>query len=134
MRLEVTRRADLAVRALVALEGAATRVKAPVLAETLGTTPGFVAQVMAPLVHAGWVASDPGPTGGYSLRVALGGVSVLAVIEAVDGATDQGRCVVEDRACDGSHPCALHAAWASARADLTGRLAATPVASLVAGR
>ena len=108
MRLEITRRAELAVRAMVTLGDATGRLKAPALADALGTTSGFVPQVVGPLVKAGWVRSDPGPTGGYRSCVDLGQVSVLEVIEAVDGATDGGRCVVAARACDGLAPCSLH--------------------------
>src|SRR4051812_6522876 len=94
------------------------RVKASVLAEALGTTVSFVPQVLAPLVRAGWVRSDPGPTGGYRCQAPLAEVSVLQVIEAVDGATDIGRCVAADRPCDGADPCLLHDAWAQARTEL----------------
>ena len=44
MRLEITRRAELAVRAMVALGASEGRLKAPDLAEALGTTSGFVPQ------------------------------------------------------------------------------------------
>ena len=94
VRLEITRRAELAIRALALLTGSSERVKASALAESLGTTVKFVPQVLGPLVRAGWVQSDPGPTGGYRSQVDVGDVSVLQVIEAVDGATDVGRCVV----------------------------------------
>ena len=67
------------------------------MAETVGSTSGFVSQVLHPLVRQGWVRSDPGPAGGYSLAVDLTSVSVLAVIEAVEGPTDSGRCVLADR-------------------------------------
>ena len=109
------------------------RVKACDLAERLETTAGFVPQVMGPLVRVGWVRSDPGPTGGYRSTVPLASLSVLDVIEAVDGPTDAGRCVVADRPCDGGHPCALHVAWARARAELVASLGATTVAELTAG-
>lgn len=130
MRLEITRRADLAVRALALLSGEAVRLKAPTLAERLGTTTGFATQAVGPLVKAGWVRSVPGPTGGYVAAPGAADVSVLAVIEAVDGATDHGRCVVADRPCDGAGPCSLHHAWAAARTELTRSLRATPIASL----
>jgi Rrf2 family protein len=132
VRLEVTRRADLAVRAMIVLGHARAddRVKGPALAAALGTTPSFVAQVMGPLVKAGWVRSDPGPLGGYAPRVGLDEVSVLDVIEAVDGATDAGRCVVENRACDPATPCVLHDAWGRARDELTRTLDATPLSAL----
>lgn len=132
MRLEVTRRADLAVRAMRVLGTTAERMKAPALADALATTPGFIAQVMNPLVKAGWVRSDPGPTGGYVLATDLRTVSVLAVIEAVDGATDHGQCVVEDRACNAERPCVLHEAWSSARGELVRVLDAMTLDSLAA--
>ena len=66
MRLEISRRADLAVRALLLLADADGRCKAGELARRLETTVGFVPQVVAPLVQRGWVRSDPGPRGGYS--------------------------------------------------------------------
>jgi Rrf2 family protein len=131
VRLEITRRADLAVRAMGVLGATPDRLKAPALAEALGTTVGFVSQVMAPLVKAGWVRSDPGPTGGYALRAPLAGVSVLDVIEATDGPTDTGRCVVADRPCNAVEPCALHEGWTLARAELLATLATTPLTPLV---
>jgi Rrf2 family protein len=133
MRLEITRRAELAVRAMVALGGDAGRMKAPALADALGTTCGFVPQVIGPLVKAGWVRSDPGPTGGYAGCVDLGEISVLEVIEAVDGATDAGRCVVADRACDTAAPCSLHVAWVRARSELVEVLGGTSLADVAAG-
>ena len=126
MRLEITRRADLAVRLMGALQPTGTRRKASELAEDLGTTSGFLAQVVTPLVRAGWVASVPGPTGGYLATTA--DLSALDVIEAVDGPTEDGRCVVAGYACDPDHPCTLHSAWQAARAHLLTTLAATPVA------
>lgn len=130
MRLEITRRADLAIRAFALLGRSTERVKATSLAETLGTTAAFVPQVIGPLVRSGWVRSDPGPTGGYRCQVPLDEVSVLQVIEAVDGAVDVGRCVVADRPCRSGNPCALHLAWTSARAELLGVLRSTAMSKV----
>ncbi len=130
MRLEVTRRADLATRALVALAASAHRMKAAELAERLDASPGFLSQALTPLVARGWVRSEPGPTGGYTARITLDALSVLDVIEAVEGPTDVTHCVLEDRVCAGGGPCALHDAWARARAQLLRELADTPMRSL----
>jgi len=108
-------------------------MKGPALAEALGSTPGFVAQVVTPLVRQGWVRSDPGPSGGYSLAVALDAVSVLAVIEAIEGPSATGRCVLADRPCNEIGTCALHVPWLSAWSQLLGELAATPVAGVSPG-
>lgn len=115
---------------MAVLSRADERLKAPELAAQLGTTPGFVLQVVGPLVKAGWVRSDPGPTGGYLSCVEPGAVSVLEVIEAVDGVTDAGRCVVANRPCDAVAPCTLHVAWGLARAELVRALGATPVSTV----
>jgi Rrf2 family transcriptional regulator, iron-sulfur cluster assembly transcription factor len=133
MRLEITRRSDLATRALLALTTSGERTKASVLADRIGTTSGFLSQVMTPLVARGWVRSEPGPTGGYTARVTAGEVSVLEVIEAIEGATDTGRCVLADRPCSGpgaSGLCALHRPWSAARDHLLDELAATPLTAL----
>jgi Rrf2 family iron-sulfur cluster assembly transcriptional regulator len=133
MRLEVTRKSDLAVRALRVLAESTDRMKGPDLAEAVGSTPGFVAQVLNPLVRQGWVRSDPGPTGGYSLTADLAQISVLAVIEAIEGPTDSGRCVLVDRPCTETGHCALHEPWLRARALLLHELDATPVADASLG-
>lgn len=98
MRLEITRKADLATRALLALAATGERTKAAALAGRVGTTPGFLSQAMTPAVARGWVRSEPGPAGGYTAVVDPSTVSVLDVIEAVEGPTDTERCVLEDRA------------------------------------
>lgn len=116
--------ADMA-RADPAVTEGHRRLKAAELADTLGTTSGFVAQVVAPLVKAGWVRSVPGPTGGYTLAAAAAELSVLDIIEAVDGPTATGDCVVEDRPCRPDDGCPLHEAWSASRAVLLSTLGAT---------
>jgi Rrf2 family protein len=128
MRLEVTRKSDLAVRSLRALADHGGRMKAPELASAVGSTAGFVSQVLNPLVRARWVRSDPGPAGGYSLAVQLSDVSVLKVIETVEGPTDTGRCVLANRPCKETGRCALHVPWQRARAQLLRELETTSVA------
>jgi Rrf2 family iron-sulfur cluster assembly transcriptional regulator len=133
MRLEITRRSDLATRALLELAHEGERTKSAVLAERLETTPGFLSQVMTPLVAKGWVRSDPGPSGGYTLVVDPRRVSVLEIIETMEGPTESGRCVMEDRACAGGGPCALHTPWSAARMRLLKELSRTRLSSLTPG-
>lgn len=132
MRLEITRRADLALRALRHLADTASattpgRVAGPDLASAIGTTRQFLPQVMRPLVAQGWVDSEPGPRGGYRLRVDPSALSVLEVIEAVEGPTDDGMCVLRGGPCTAGETCALHEAWTQGRAALLAALAASPV-------
>ena len=130
MRLEVTRRADLATRAILELLPGGRRLKGAELADRLGASPGFLAQAMTPLVGRGWVRSEPGPTGGYVLSVDPDEITVLEVIEAVEGPTDTTRCVMEGRDCMAGAPGALHDSWSRAREQLLVELAATSFASV----
>jgi Rrf2 family iron-sulfur cluster assembly transcriptional regulator len=124
----------LAVRSLQVLASSPDRLKGSALAALVGSTSGFVSQVLTPLVRAGWVRSEPGPTGGYSLTADLERVTVLAVIESIEGPTDSGRCVLADRPCNEHGPCALHVPWLRARAQLLAELDATSIAEAVTAR
>lgn len=132
MRLEVTRRADLATRAMLELDRADGRLKGAELARRVDASTGFLSQAMTPLVNRSWIRSEPGPTGGYSLAVDLSDVSLLDVIEVIEGPTDTARCVLEDRACAGAAACALHQPWSRARTQLLTDLAGTPLSELTA--
>jgi len=117
VRLELTRKTDLALRAFRVLAAADGLVPGRALAESVGTTVAFLAQVMAPLVRAGLVASKPGPRGGYAPAVDPRTVSVLWVIEAVEGPIPPDKCVLVGGPC-GHPPCSLHEAWLTARSAL----------------
>ncbi|MGF1599115.1 MAG: hypothetical protein ACFCVK_19710 [Acidimicrobiales bacterium] len=57
------------------------------------------------------------------------------MIEAIEGPTVSGRCVLADRPCNEVGTCASHVPWLRARAQLLRELDATSVAdaSLVVG-
>jgi Rrf2 family protein len=125
MRLELTRKTDLAIRALRALAAASGRRPGRALAADVGTTSPFIAQVMGPMVRAGLVTSRPGPSGGYGLAPAAAAASVLDVIEAVEGPINPSRCILAGGPC-GVEPCSVHDAWQGARAALEDSLRRSP--------
>lgn len=130
MRLEITRKTNLAISVVGELSRTEGRVSGKSLASAVGTTTPFLAQVVTPLVRRGWVTSQPGRSGGYELLADPSTLSVLDVIEAVEGPTDTQSCVMRSGACSASDPCATHEAWSRARAALINELAATPVSIL----
>ncbi len=131
MRLEILPRTELTLRLLHALADG-DRWRAADLADEIDSSANYVARLVAPLTHAGWVRSVPGPTGGHELVADLDDISVLDLITAVEGGPDDGRCVMANQPCPAPSPCALHDAWVPARDALTARLAATPLSSLPA--
>ena len=118
MRLELNKRTDLALRAMQELSLQDTRVPGPELAELLDTTRQYLPQIMNPLVKAKWIRSTPGPHGGYQLLVRLEDISVIVLIEAMEGPTDNDTCVLSGDRCPRENLCALHGAWQHARGAL----------------
>lgn len=122
MRLELNKRTDLALRAMQELCMREQRVAGADLADALETTKQYLPQIMNPLVKARWVGSTPGPHGGYQLLKPLEEVSLLELIEAMEGPTDNNTCVLTGEYCPQDQLCALHGAWQHARAALMNEL------------
>ncbi len=127
MKFTIQKKTGLAVDALRALNGVDGLTATAELAATIGTTQPFLPQIMSPLVKAGWVESKRGPSGGYRLVADADAISALDLIEAVEGPTETGRCVLKGGPCGGETHCSLHAPWLAAKTALIDELAATPV-------
>jgi Rrf2 family protein len=115
MRLDLNKRTDLSLRAMQELCVREARVPGPELAEALGTTRQYLPQILNPLVKARWVHSTPGPHGGYELLVTLEEISVLQLVEVMEGPTENNTCVLNGEICPQNERCALHGAWQHAR-------------------
>lgn len=130
MKLQISQRTDLALRALRLLERSGRTMQAPELAEELLSTCHYLPQVLRPLVRARWLIGETGPTGGYRLAAPLGEFSILDVVELIEGPTDNGVCVLRHGPCDGQDECAIHTPWVLARSALLAELARVPVSQL----
>jgi Rrf2 family iron-sulfur cluster assembly transcriptional regulator len=133
MRLQLTKRSDYAIRASIALAGegpGAGFLSAPRIAERMHIPATFIPQVLGDLTRAGIVETATGKRGGYRLSRPARRLPVLEVIEAVEGPSRTGRCVLGDHACDGTRPCALHPTWEAAQAAFIDVLAGTSLADL----
>ena len=131
MRLELTRRGDYAVRAMLALAAspAAQRTAADVARET-GIPPAFVAQVMGDVVRAGLVANRRGRNGGYRLARAAAEINLLQVVEAVEGDGRRKTCVLRGGPCRREAACDVHDAFAAAQEATFSKLAAVSLADV----
>ncbi|HSF86175.1 MAG TPA: Rrf2 family transcriptional regulator [Acidimicrobiia bacterium] len=129
MRLEINRKTHLAVEAIGVLDDLHSRVQGAPLANAIGTSPAFLAQVMAPLVRNGWVDSVTGRAGGYALAVDPESISLLALIEAVEGPTDDG-CALRGGECSSVDSCAIHDAWIRAKDLMVAELSTQPITTV----
>lgn len=103
------------------------------LATHFALPPTYLAKQLALLVRAGVLTGTTGPKGGFRLARPSSEITVLDVVEAVDGGTDpyqcreirqQGRGALEPEQC--REPCILaqtmrtaHEAWRSSLASVT---------------
>ena len=132
MRLELTKRGDNAVRAMLALarEPAGSLLSARRIAEAMDIPVRFLPQVLGDLSRAGLVEAETGRAGGYRLARAAADVSLLDVIEAVEGDSRRRVCVLRGGPCRLNGVCDVHAVFAAAQDDLLARLARATVASV----
>ena len=130
MRLEISKKTDGALRAICSLAEHDGRRNAEGIAADIGSSRQMVPKLMEPLVKAGWVASSPGPTGGYELRANLSEISALKLIEAVEGAVEDQRCGLRGTPCPTIEQCAIHEAWLPARTALLDKLGSTTIADV----
>ena len=132
MRLELTRRADYAVRAMLELARAdAGLVSGPAIAAAASIPRRFVAQVMGDLVGAGLAEARTGRSGGYRLSRPAERISILEVVEAVEGDARRRTCVLRAAPCLRDGACEVHAIFSAAQDALLDRLGAASLASVV---
>jgi len=132
MRLELTKKTDLAFKALTLIaEHRDVRTKGSSLANDLEVSTQYLPHIMAPLTKAGWVTSVSGPRGGYEMATNLSDVSFLDLIQSVEGPIDESRCLHLGPAHDNNGHCALHDPWTRARSALLHELEATPLSGLL---
>lgn len=118
MRLTVSKRTDLAIRAFRYLHEHPGRVPGRQVADAVGTSVPFLSQVLTPLVAGGWIASRTGPSGGYLLAKDAQELTLLEIVQAIEGPLVDGHCVLDQSPCNAAHPCVLHSLWSGARKSL----------------
>lgn len=126
----LTRGADYAARVMIHLASlpAGARVQLTKLAEATDVPQSFMSKVLQGLVRARLVVSRPGVNGGFELAVPAGEVTLLDVLEAIDGPVRLNVCVSEG--CDRDPWCAAHLVWLEAQEAMSGVLKAATIAKL----
>ena len=87
-------------------------------------------KIFQALVQRGFLKATPGPGGGYTFTQPPDQLTMLSLIEAVDGQGTFNRCVMGLPACSDRRACPLHAMWVKAKQPLLGELAATTLQDL----
>jgi Rrf2 family protein len=131
MKIVTTRRTDYGIRAAVFLAGLAPdRVTAGTIATEMDIPQGFLHQVLQALHRGGLVSSVSGRHGGYALVRDPEEISVLEIVESLEGSLDTGECALRGGPCHWQDVCAVHEVWSAGRAALAASLASSTLADV----
>jgi len=120
--MQITRQADYAVRAVLYLSGLDNGRRAPTseIALNQHIPPSFLAKIVSQL----------SARGGVSLARAADEISLLEVVEAIDGPIMLNECVFDSNACVFGDNCPVQDVWCNAQETLVTTLRGTTFASL----
>jgi Rrf2 family protein len=92
----------------------------------------FLSKVLQQLVRSGLIRSQRGSGGGYGLAISAYNVSLLDVVQALEGPIQLNQCIAEGPSCERKSWCPAHQVWAEARAAVVNILGDALLADLSA--
>jgi Rrf2 family protein len=126
--MQITRQADYAIRAVryLAKQGSdSDRVSTAKVAKEMQIPPSFLAKIISQLSIAGLLRTSRGARGGVSLAREAKDISVLDVVEAIDGPILLNECVGSNKPCVFEEDCLVHPIWLEVQESLVSKLRAT---------
>jgi len=125
--MQITRQADYAVRAVLHLArvGNKERSATSMIAKEQNIPPSFLAKIISQLSIAGLLHTSRGARGGVTLAREPGDITLLEVVEAIDGPIQLNECVGNEGACTFDADCPIKPVWCDAQDELVGRLKST---------
>ena len=110
--LRVTKLTDYASVVLTVLASdPATVLSASELADRAGLEMPTVAKLLKPLAQAGLVEGFRGANGGYKLARDAADISLVEIVEAMEGPLGMTECSVHSGQCGIEHSCGVRANW-----------------------
>ncbi|MCZ7662807.1 MAG: Rrf2 family transcriptional regulator [Thermoleophilia bacterium] len=134
--MEITRRTDYAIRILLALAGLPRdeRLSARELGTLQEVPYAFARGILTELAGAGFVTSRRGVGGGVSLARPAEAITLLEVVEAMEGHISLNLCTRDPDYCGRAGGCFMHQIWQEAEQTLRASLASYDFALLAGGR
>jgi Rrf2 family iron-sulfur cluster assembly transcriptional regulator len=127
-----SRSAEYAIRAFVYLaqvpDGKYAMVKN--IAEECEIPTHFLAKILQQLARKGFLRSSKGPTGGFALRKSPDDITLLELVDAIDGLAEYERCPSGMTECNDEAPCGMHESWKELRSRIIGYLEGTTISDV----
>ena len=130
--MQITRQADYALRAMLFLADLddSTRAATSQIAKEKQIPPSFLAKIISQLSIAGIINTSRGARGGVTLARPAEEITLLEVIEAIDGPISLNQCTLSKNGCPFMENCPIHDVWCEAQDELVKRLSSTNFAQM----
>ena len=135
MNILFSRQCEYALQAVmyIALKDEREMVSIIDLADTLHIPFHFLAKILQDLTYKRLLVSQKGPAGGFGIARSAQRITLLQIIDAIDGDSFMQDCVLGLAQCSKENPCALHEEWSKSRDGIVSMLTRTGIAEM-AGR
>jgi len=122
--MQVTRQADYAIRAVyyLAMIGNDKRASTSEIARQQHIPPSFLAKIISQLSVAGLLHTSRGARGGVTLALDPAEITMLDVVEAIDGPIMLNECVMNSHGCTFGQDCPMRAMWCELQDEFVTRL------------
>ena len=133
--MQITRQADYAVRAVLELatNGSKDRLTAEEIAERRAIPLAFLSKTLGRLAEVGIVATRRGVKGGVELGRSPTRITLLEVVEAIDGPIALNQCVLDEDSCRWSDTCPVHGIWCQLQHQMRDQLQAMSFSDILNG-
>lgn len=131
--MQITRQADYALRAMLYLSKLEPTQRAATsqIAQEQHIPPSFLAKIISQLSIAGLIHTSRGARGGVSLARSPEEISILEVVEAIDGPIALNECTHSSGSCPFGEDCPLRPLWCETQSELVERLRRTNFAQFL---
>jgi Rrf2 family protein len=125
--MQITRQADYAMRAVLYLArlGSERRAATSQIAEDQRIPPSFLAKIVSQLSVAGLLHTSRGARGGVSLARPPENITLLEVVEAIDGPILLNECALDAGVCIFGDDCPIRPIFSTAQLQLVTHLNST---------
>jgi Rrf2 family protein len=136
--MQLTRGADYAVRAMLDVAAQSNpekgRARTHEIAQRQDIPPALLAKLIPLLVRAGLLDSQRGASGGLFLSRPASEISLLQIVEAIEGPIALNRCTSTPAQCNHIDQCSVHSVWQKAQDYLVKLLESTSLRDLQASQ
>jgi Rrf2 family protein len=128
----VTRETDYAVRTILYLAKERSRTASVTeIAHTMHIPKSFLAKILQRLVKSHILTSTRGVNGGFQLAQKPSDISLLSIMEAIQGPAGINLCAIDSKKCRLSPTCTVHPVWVDIRKEVERRLKKHTIAGLL---